>query len=87
MILKDKIQRLLGFFQVLKQDITQVEKAVLDATLRQVYSDAGVHDFPSFRDVPSKSYPILSIGKSENYARVTFHRLKLKIQKTMEGTL
>lgn len=27
------------------------------------------------------------IGKSENYARVTFHRLKLKIQKLMEGTL
>lgn len=60
MILKDKIQRLLGFFQVLKQDITQVEKAVLDATLRQVYNDAGVHDFPNFRDVPSTSYPILS---------------------------
>ncbi|MBE1557117.1 type IV secretory pathway VirB4 component [Filibacter limicola] len=60
MILKDKIQRLLGFFQVLKQDITQVEKAVLDATLRQVYKDAGVHGFTSFREVPSTSYPILS---------------------------
>lgn len=60
MILKDKIQRLLGFFQVLKQDITQVEKAVLDATLRQVYKDAGIHEFTSFRDVPSTSYPILS---------------------------
>ncbi|MFP7494147.1 RNA polymerase sigma factor [Terribacillus saccharophilus] len=27
------------------------------------------------------------IGKSENYARVTFHRLKLRIQKLMEVTL
>ena len=27
------------------------------------------------------------IGKSENYARVTFHRLKLRIQKSMEETL
>ncbi|WML39607.1 RNA polymerase sigma factor [Neobacillus sp. OS1-2] len=27
------------------------------------------------------------IGKSENYARVTFHRLKLRIQKTMEVSL
>lgn len=27
------------------------------------------------------------IGQSENYARVTFHRLKLKIQKLMEVTL
>jgi DNA-directed RNA polymerase specialized sigma24 family protein len=26
------------------------------------------------------------IGKSENYTRVTFHRLKLKIQKEMEDS-
>lgn len=58
-VLKDKIQRLLGFFQVLKQDITQVEKAILDGVLRQVYEDAGVLQYSQFRDIPSHAYPIL----------------------------
>lgn len=60
MVLKDKIQRLLGFFQVLKQDITQVEKAILDAVLRQVYCEAGVLYYKSFREMPSTAYPILT---------------------------
>lgn len=60
MVLKDKIQRLLGFFQVLKQDITQVEKAILDAVLREVYRDAGILQYNSFREIPSTVYPILS---------------------------
>ena len=60
MVLKDKIQRLLGFFQVLKQDITQVEKAILDAVLREVYRDAGILKYTSFREIPSTAYPILS---------------------------
>lgn len=60
MVLKDKIQRLLGFFQVLKQDITQVEKAILDAVLREVYRDAGILKYNSFREIPSTAYPILS---------------------------
>lgn len=60
MVLKDKIQRLLGFFQVLKQDITQVEKAILDAVLRQVYRDTGILQYNSFREIPSTAYPILS---------------------------
>ncbi|UYB50073.1 DUF87 domain-containing protein (plasmid) [Lysinibacillus capsici] len=60
MVLKDKIQRLLGFFQVLKQDITQVEKAILDAVLREVYRDAGILQYNSFREIPSTAYPILS---------------------------
>lgn len=60
MVLKDKIQRLLGFFQVLKQDITQVEKAILDAVLREVYRDAGILKYTRFREIPSTAYPILS---------------------------
>lgn len=60
MVLKDKIQRLLGFFQVLKQDITQVEKAILDAVLRQVYREAGILQYTSFREIPSTAYPILT---------------------------
>lgn len=60
MVLKDKIQRLLGFFQVLKQDITQVEKAILDAVLREVYRDAGILKYTSFLEIPSTAYPILS---------------------------
>lgn len=60
MVLKDKIQRLLGFFQVLKQDITQVEKAILDAVLREVYRNAGILKYNSFREIPSTAYPILS---------------------------
>lgn len=84
MVLKDKIQRLLGFFQVLKQDITQVEKAILDAVLRQVYRDAGILKYTSFREVPSTAYPILSdvyeaiaalkVSDADRYARIEdFH--------------
>jgi hypothetical protein len=60
MVLKDKIQRLLGFFQVLKRDITQVEKAILDAVLREVYRNAGILKYNSFKEIPSTAYPILS---------------------------
>ncbi|MEK4701935.1 DUF87 domain-containing protein [Solibacillus sp. FSL R7-0668] len=84
MVLKDKIQRLLGFFQVLKQDITQVEKAILDAVLRQVYRDAGILQYNSFREIPSTAYPILSdvyeaiaalkVSDADRYARIEdFH--------------
>lgn len=84
MVLKDKIQRLLGFFQVLKQDITQVEKAILDAVLRQVYREAGILKYASFREVPSTAYPILSdvyeaiaelkVSDADRYARIEdFH--------------
>ncbi|WP_107838322.1 VirB4 family type IV secretion system protein [Metasolibacillus meyeri] len=59
-VLKDKIQRLLGFFQVLKQDITQVEKSILDTVLRQVYENAGILAYERFYDIPSTAYPILS---------------------------
>lgn len=84
MVLKDKIQRLLGFFQVLKQDITQVEKAILDAVLREVYRDAGILKYTSFLEIPSTAYPILSdvyeaivalkVRDADRYARIEdFH--------------
>lgn len=84
MVLKDKIQRLLGFFQVLKQDITQVEKAILDAVLREVYREAGIMKYKSFLEIPSTAYPILSdvyeaiaalkARDSDRYARIEdFH--------------
>lgn len=83
-VLKDKIQRLLGFFQVLKQDITQVEKAILDAVLREVYRDAGILKYTSFLEIPSTAYPILSdvyeaiatlkVRDADRYARIEdFH--------------
>ncbi|WP_235612304.1 VirB4 family type IV secretion system protein [Metalysinibacillus jejuensis] len=59
MVIKDKIQRILGFFQVLKSDITQVEKAILDTVLYNVYEKYGVLAHGHFSELKSESYPTL----------------------------
>lgn len=55
--------------------ISKLEDSAREIVLLRIYGEL------SFADIGAL------IGKSENYARVTFHRLKLRIQKTMEGTL
>jgi len=59
-LIKEKIQRLKGFFQVLKPDITQVEKAIMDKVLRDTYMDLGIYEYHSIKDIPSDRFPILS---------------------------
>lgn len=55
--------------------IAQLDEQAREIVLLRIYGEL------SFMEIAAL------IGKSENYARVTFHRLKLKIQKAMEVAL
>lgn len=61
--------------KTLLHHISKLEDAAREILLLRIYGEL------SFAEIG------VLIGKSENYARVTFHRLKLKIQKMMEVTL
>ncbi|PRY76194.1 RNA polymerase sigma factor [Alkalibacterium olivapovliticus] len=61
--------------KLLLHHISKLDEASRENVLLRIYGEL------SFAEIGSL------IGKSENYARVTFHRLKLKIQKLMEVTL
>lgn len=59
MLVKDKIQRVLGFFQVIKPDITHVEKALLDRVLKDCYVNRGILTKKSIQEIPAEDYPTL----------------------------
>jgi len=61
--------------KILLHHISMLEDAAREIVLLRIYGEL------SFTEIGAL------IGKSENYARVTFHRLKLKIQKAMEVAL
>lgn len=61
--------------KTLLHHISKLDDAAREIVLLRIYGEL------SFAEIGAL------IGKSENYARVTFHRLKLKIQKVMEGNL
>lgn len=61
--------------KILLHHISKLDDASGEIVLLRIYGEL------SFAEIGDL------IGKSENYARVTFHRLKLKIQKLMEVTL
>lgn len=61
--------------KILLRHISKLDDAAREIVLLRIYGEL------SFTEIGSL------IGKSENYARVTFHRLKLKIQKLMEVEL
>lgn len=58
--------------KTLLHHISKLDDAAREIVLLRIYGEL------SFAEIGAL------IGKSENYARVTFHRLKLKIQKKME---
>lgn len=60
--------------KILLHHISKLDDASREIVLLRIYGEL------SFAEIGAL------IGKSENYARVTFHRLKLKIQKAMEVT-
>lgn len=60
LLVKNKIQRLKGFFQVIKPDITQVEKSILDSVLRDVYRNSGVFQYTQLSEISHDKWPILS---------------------------
>ncbi|MBC1228616.1 VirB4 family type IV secretion system protein [Listeria booriae] len=59
-LIKDKIQRVKSFFEVLKPDISQVEKSLLDSVLRNTYINAGILKHSTIKDIPAEHYPILT---------------------------
>ncbi|WP_097039592.1 RNA polymerase sigma factor [Terribacillus aidingensis] len=61
--------------KILLHHISKLDDVSREIILLRIYGEL------SFADIG------ILIGKSENYARVTFHRLKLKIQKLMEVDL
>ncbi|MFC5714391.1 VirB4 family type IV secretion system protein [Thalassorhabdus alkalitolerans] len=58
-LIKAKIQRLKGFFHVIKPDLTQVEKSLLDTILRDTYADYGIYKFDDVASIPNDRYPTL----------------------------
>lgn len=60
LLIKDKIQRVKGFFQVLKPDLTQVEKSVLDSVLHDCYRNSGVLHYKNIKSIHQDQWPILS---------------------------
>lgn len=61
--------------KILLHHISKLDDVSREIVLLRIYGEL------SFAEIG------ILVGKSENYARVTFHRLKLKIQKLMEVTL
>ncbi|MDN5652795.1 MAG: DUF87 domain-containing protein, partial [Lactococcus lactis] len=59
-VVKDKITRVKGFCQVLKPDMTQVEKALIDKILRETYRSSGILRYRSIHEIKSEQYPTLS---------------------------
>ena len=59
-LVKDKIQRLKTFFEVLKSDISQVEKSILDGVVKQAYINSGVLKYDRLREINHTQWPTLS---------------------------
>ena len=60
LLVKDKIQRLKGFFEVLKTGITQVELAILDDVVKQAYVNSGVLKYSRLKEIKDDQWPTLS---------------------------
>lgn len=60
LLVKDKIQRLKGFFEVLKTRITQVELAILDDVVKQAYVNSGVLKYSRLKEIKDDQWPTLS---------------------------
>lgn len=59
-LIKDKIQRMKGFLEVIKDDIRQVEKAVMDDVIKKTYVNRGILKYKSIDQIQYDQYPTLS---------------------------
>lgn len=59
-LVKDKIQRFKGFLEVIKSDITQVEKAIMDDVVKQAYINRGIMKYDKLSEIIPEQWPILS---------------------------
>lgn len=60
-LIKGKIQRLKGFLQAIKPNITDVELAIMDNVIRATYEDKGIDKYNDYRDIKPEQYPILKM--------------------------
>ncbi|OHX26507.1 conjugal transfer protein [Streptococcus iniae] len=58
-LIKDKIQRLKGFLEAIKPDISKVETSIMDGVMTQVYRNKGIFDYKNYKMIPTENYPIL----------------------------
>lgn len=80
-LVKDKIQRLKGFFEVLKDDMTQVEKAVMDNVVKQAYINSGILKYERLSQIKNDQWPTLTnvydeMGKLADKDPDKFERVK-----------
>ncbi|MBZ2142907.1 DUF87 domain-containing protein [Streptococcus gordonii] len=59
-LIKDKIQRLKGFLEAIKPDITKVETSIMDILIRETYDDKNISSYASYKDVQADEWPVLS---------------------------
>ena len=59
-LVKDKIQRLKGFFEVLKDDMNQVEKAIMDNVVKQAYINSGILKYERLNQIKNDQWPTLN---------------------------
>ncbi|MCT0441941.1 VirB4 family type IV secretion system protein [Lactococcus lactis] len=59
-LVKDKIQRLKGFFEVLKDNMTQVEKAIMDNIVKNAYINSGILKYNRLNEIKNEQWPTLS---------------------------
>lgn len=80
-LVKDKIQRLKGFFEVLKDDMSQVEKAVMDNVVKQAYINSGILKYERLSQIKNEQWPTLTnvydeMGKLADKDPDKFERVK-----------
>ena len=80
-LVKDKIQRLKGFFEVLKDDMSQVEKAVMDNVVKQAYINSGILKYERLSQIKNDQWPTLTnvydeMGKLADKDPDKFERVK-----------
>ncbi|MDN6084896.1 MAG: DUF87 domain-containing protein [Lactococcus plantarum] len=80
-LVKDKIQRLKGFFEVLKDDMNQVEKAVMDNVVKQAYINSGILKYERLSQIKNDQWPTLTnvydeMGKLADKDPDKFERVK-----------
>ncbi|PJH64364.1 hypothetical protein, partial [Salmonella enterica] len=59
-LVRNKVQRVKSFFEILKPNLTAVEKSILDRVLRDVYRNSGVLKYSTIHEVTHEQWPILA---------------------------
>jgi len=59
-LVRNKVQRVKSFFEILKPDLSSVEKSILDRILRDVYRNSGVLKYSTIHEITHEQWPILA---------------------------